>query len=62
MSFIVNLFRYLVVININAFNTLWYYVTKNWFVLGSLIFIAIFIIIDIKVNKEDIIFDKRDIF
>lgn len=62
MEFISNLFQYFVAINVNAFNTLWYVLTKNWFVLFSLIFIAIFIYFEFKVKEEDYIYDERDIF
>lgn len=62
MNFIINLFKYLVIININAITTLWYVLSKNWFVLASLVLIVIFVYFEIKIKSEDIIYDEREMF
>lgn len=62
MEFIANLFQYFIAINVNAFNTIWYALTKNWFILFSLIFVSIFIYYEIQMKHEDIIFDEREMF
>lgn len=62
MDFISNLFKYIIAINVNAFNTIWYILTKNWFILFSIIFIAIFIYFEIKTKADDYIYDEREMF
>lgn len=62
MEFISNLLKYIAAININAFNTIWYLLTKNWFILFSLIFVVIFIYYEIQMKQEDIVFDEREMF
>lgn len=62
MEFLKNLFQYFIAINVNAFNTIWYMLTKNWFILFSLIFIFIFIYYEIKMKYEDIVFDEREMY
>lgn len=62
MEFLTNLFQYFIAINANAFNTIWYMLTKNWFILFSLIFIAVFIYFEIQMKNEDIIFDEREMY
>lgn len=62
MDFISNLLQYLIAINVNAFNTIWYILTKNWFILFSLIFVGVFIYFEIKMKQEDFVFDQREIY
>lgn len=62
MEFIKNLFQYLAVINVNAFNTIWYILTKNWFLLVSVIFMVIFIYFEIKGKEQEYIHDEREMF
>lgn len=62
MSYIIGLFKYLIIININAFNTIWYILTKNWFLLVSVIFLAIFAYFEIKDKDQEYIHDEREIF
>lgn len=62
MEFITNLFKYLLAINVNAFNTIWYLLTKNWFILFSLIFVFIFIYFEIKMREDEHVYDEREMF
>lgn len=62
MEFFTNLFNFIITINVNAFNYIAYILTKNWFILFSLVFFVIFIYFEIKQKSEDIIYDERDMY
>lgn len=62
MEYLQNLIQYILAININSFNYVIYMITKNWFIIFSLVCVVIFIYFEIESKKEDIIYDERDIF
>lgn len=62
VEFFKGLFEFFVSINLNAFNTIWYWFSKNWFVLLSLTFIIILCHYEIKIKTDHLVDDQRDIY
>ena len=62
MNYLNNLVHFLVSINANAFWTIVYWLSKNWFIVSSFVFIAILIYVEIKEKESYFIDDQREIY
>ena len=62
LDFLKNLWGFIVSINANAFWTIVYMLSQNWFIILAIGFIAILIYSEIKINTSHIIDDKREMY
>lgn len=62
VSFFKNLGRFFVSINANAFWSIVYWFSQNWFAILAIIFIAVMIYFEISIKMEHIVDDKREIY
>lgn len=62
VEYVKNLVLYIISINANAFWTIIDFLSQNWFMLISLIFISILIFTEIKVRSIYIVDDRRSIY
>jgi hypothetical protein len=62
LDFFKNLWSFIVSINANAFWTIVYMLSQNWFIILAIGFIAILIYSEIKINTNHIIDDKREMY
>jgi len=62
LEFFKNLWAFIVSINANAFWTIVYILSQNWFILLAIGFVGILAYCEIKVNTSHIIDDKREMY
>lgn len=62
VNFLKNLWNFFVSINANAFWTIVYYLSQNWFIISAIIFIAVLMYTEIKINTSHLIDDRREMY
>lgn len=62
VTFLKNLWSFFVSINANAFWTIAYYLMQNWFIILAIVFIAVLMYTEIKINTSNIVDDKREMY
>lgn len=62
INFVKNLWKFFVSINANAFWTIVYYLSQNWFIITAIIFIGYLMYTEIRIKSDNFIDDKRPMY